>query len=117
MRFEKRISDLQSNIYNNLNALSHKNKTLGRLISVPVAILEAGIGIAKIPLITIEFIARAVFSLIMRNSLKYTLNCLENSLFAAVALPIQIALAPVRIIYQIFAIVISPEHARPYCEK
>ncbi len=110
-----RSRDLSNKLYSSLNSYSQSNATLGRICSVPVALLDSGMGALSIPLASIEFAAMAAINLIgaafskeytLRNALKYT----EGSLMLAAATPVKFALVPIKVVFQIFAILYDPKN-------
>jgi hypothetical protein len=87
---------------------------LGRFASIPVSILDVAIDTLKHTLIGIERIASAAIHLIgaafyKDYSLKESLRLIEDALGSAVHTPVALALAPLKIIVQLFAIIIDPE--------
>ena len=108
---------LQDEIYYKLNTFSKSNKIAGRFCSIPISILDVGLETLKIPLSAIENIARAAINLIgAAFSTKYTLkNALLHAELAVglIALtPAKLVLAPINIVFQLFAIIINPEKVR-----
>lgn len=107
--------DLSNKLYSGLNSYSQSNETLGRICSIPVSLLDIGIESFSLPLASIEFAAMAVIHLIgaafskeytLRNALKYT----ESSLMLAAATPVKFALAPIKVVFQIFVILNDPKN-------
>lgn len=105
---------LQDHLYHGLNTLSKSHKTLGRFLSIPVSILDVAIDTLKHPLVSIARIALAAIILIRaafdtNRSLKDSLRLIEDALGSAVHTPVALALAPVKIIFQLFVIIIDPK--------
>lgn len=104
---------LQENLYVKLNKFSQKNKTSGRLLSIPVSILDVAIDTLRTPLSTIEFVAMLAINTIGASfskeyELKDSLICIEFALCSFVETPIKLAVAPLKIFFQFFAIIIDP---------
>ena len=111
---ETYFKDLQDEIYYKLNTFSKSNKIAGRFCSIPISILDVGLETLKIPLSAIEHIARAAINLIGAAFFKdYTLKnalLLTELAVGLIALtPAKLVLAPINIVYQLFAIIINPE--------
>ncbi len=105
---------LQYSLYSNLNDFSQTNKILGRFCSIPVSVLDIALDVLSIPLITIEYVAWAAINLIgvvfsKKFSLKDTLICTELALVSVLFIPVKLVLAPFKITFQFFAIIINPE--------
>jgi hypothetical protein len=108
---------LKEQLYDNLNNFSQSNKTLGRFCSIPVSILDVGLDICSTPLSVIEYAAMAAINLVgavfskkctLKDSLAYT----EYTLRATVNIPVTIVIAPIKLIFQFFAIIIDPEKVK-----
>ena len=112
------FTDLQGKLYSKLNNFSRSNEILGRLCSIPVSILDVALDTLKTPLSAIEYLAMAAINLIgALFSKKYTLkDALANTewTFAAIAnTPVKLFMAPIKIVFQFFAILIHPEKVEP----
>jgi hypothetical protein len=111
---KKTIKDLQDKLYSKVNEFSEKNKILGRLCSMPLSILDVTLDTFALPLQLIESVYMAAMNLFKAaffrgNKLKNALIHTESALRSARAIPVTIAVAPVKIIFQIFAIIINPQ--------
>lgn len=107
----REIDKLQNEIYSKLN---NSNKLLGRLCSIPVAVLDVALDTSKISLYVIDHIALALINLVgaafskectLKDALLYT----EGTFRLAAIIPVRVAFVPVKIIFQIFAIIINPK--------
>lgn len=112
--FHQKIVNLQDELYSKLNNFSQSNKTQGRFCSIPVSILDVALDTFKSPLAAIEYLAMAAINLVRaafskQFTLKDALACTEFALGSAVNIPVKLVLAPVKIIFQLFAIIMNPE--------
>ncbi len=106
------------NMYRFLNDNSLRNPTLGRLASVPVALLDIGMDTFRHPLQAISDIASAAISLLsvpFGGEIKYILTDTEYALQSIAMTPVALAMAPFKLFYQIIVIAINPSQARPFC--
>lgn len=110
----KKGSDLQNDLYVKLNDFSKTNKTMGRFCSLPVSVVDVALNTLRLPLASIEYIALFAINLIgaafsKQCTLKDALYCTELAIQAAVSTPIKLLMAPLKIVFQFFAIIIDPE--------
>lgn len=106
--------ELQDNLYVKLNSVSRVNKNWGRLYSVPVALLDVALDTFKAPLAAIEYVGLAGINLFeaacsKEYTLKDALVCTQIALEATVSFPIALIVAPFKVIFQVFAIIINPK--------
>lgn len=116
--FDNQTRCLKNKLYKKLHDVSKNHSIVGRLSAVPVAIVDVALSTLRLPFAAIEQVALAVINLFgAAFSLKYTLKhalFYTKSAFSGIAsAPVHIAMAPVNIIYQIFAIVINPHKVCP----
>lgn len=109
----RKTTQLQDYMYSELNTFSRSNKVLGRLCSVPVSVLDVAIETLRTPLQVIENVALFAFNLIgaafsKECSLKDALQCAEWAVVGVLHTPVAVAFAPLKVIYQLFAIIIDP---------
>ncbi|MCE2983210.1 MAG: hypothetical protein LW832_06555 [Parachlamydia sp.] len=102
-------------LYDRLNDFSTPYPVAGRFVALPVALVDVGIDILKLPIAAIEFLGLAAINLVgaafsndytLKKSLMFvdaTLSCLVNT-------PCKMATAPFKCAYQFFAILIDPVH-------
>lgn len=111
---QKHLGNLQGSLYFKLNNFSQSNKIAGRFCSIPISILDVALDTLKIPLTTIESVARASINLIgatfsneytLKDALAYT----ERALGSIAVIPVKLVMAPIKITFQFFAIIINPE--------
>ncbi|MBS4168180.1 hypothetical protein [Parachlamydia sp. AcF125] len=114
---------LQAKLYDHLNEFSQSHKILGRFSALPIALLDVACDNLEIPVNAIEQIAMAALNLVgtvfslksalagkpANYNLKDALRCAEWGMGSVVCIPVKLALAPAKIIYQFFAILICPE--------
>ena len=110
----QKATELQNNLYSKLNNFSETNEALGRFCSIPVSILDVGLDTFKLPLSVIECVAMAAINLIGAAfstdfTLKDALASTEFALAAVANTPVKLVIAPVKIIFQCFAIIINPQ--------
>jgi len=110
----QKTAGLQDSLYSGLNNFSQTNKILGRFCSITVSILDVALDTLKSPLNAIEHVAMAAINLIgavfsTKFSLKDALASTEFALGSAVNTPVKLVVAPFKIIFQLFAIIINPE--------
>ncbi len=115
---QDKTTELQNNLYSQLNKFSQTNKTLGRFCSIPVSILDVALDTLRSPLHAIEQVAMVAINLIgavfsTEYSLRDALFSTESALASAVNTPVKLAMAPFKIIFQLFAIIINPEKVHP----
>lgn len=104
----------QKELYSKLNNFSQTHKTMGRFCSIPVSVLDVAIETSKAPIGSIECLAMAAINLVgLAFSKKFTLkDALINAEFTLISIvvtPVKLATAPLKVIYQLFAILINPE--------
>jgi len=113
------ITTMQDNLYNKLNSFSKQNKSEGRLCSIPVCIIDIVLDITKTTVIAIEELFHALIHLSgaisSSDELKLALYHAEKAWLTKVQIPVKIAIAPVKIFFQFFAIAIDPESVEPFC--
>ena len=105
---------LQNNIYSKLNTFSKSNKIAGRFCSIPISLLDVGLETLKTPLSAIEFVAMAAINLIgaafsTEYTLKDALLLTGRALDRIATIPTKLVMAPIKIAFQLFAIIINPE--------
>jgi len=107
------ISETQNNLYDKLNCFSSTDKTAGRIIAIPVGISDVVLDTLKTPLCAINNIYLIAINLIgsafyQRFSLKRALKNTELALQNISAIPVKLAMAPIKLIFQIFTGIINP---------
>lgn len=103
----------QDALYSKLNNFSHNHSLIGRLGAIPLAVADAAIEIVNPLLSTIEALAMTVFNLLgaalsSKCTLKDAIANAEWTLIHAARTPINVLMAPIKVVYQIFAILINP---------
>lgn len=111
------ITGLQNSLYNTQRKISISSPSLGRLSAIPVSLIDVGLETLKGPLSALENV-----TLIFRNvlgapfsenySLKDALCSFEYALRNAAYTGVAIALAPIKLTYQLFALLIDPIYTR-----
>ena len=106
--------NLQNTIYCELNVFSKSNKIAGRFCSIPISLLDVGLETLKTPLSAIEFVAMAAINLIgaafsTEYTLKDALLLTGRALDRIATIPTKLVMAPIKIAFQLFAIIINPE--------
>lgn len=109
----KFIDNLQTGLYDKLNKFSASHQISGRICSIPVSLLDVSLDIFKSPLRSIENVALVAINLIgaifkENCTIKHAVLNAESALTGIVILPVKIVIAPLKIIYQFFAIIIDP---------
>ncbi|MBA2369259.1 MAG: hypothetical protein H0V82_09590 [Candidatus Protochlamydia sp.] len=107
------ITNTQEVLHTRLNNLSHNHKFLGRCCSIPVAAADVILEMLK-SLAVIEAAAMAAINLIGKAfssdfNFKDALGNAEWTLIHIANAPIKLVAAPVKFIYQFFAILYDPE--------
>jgi len=110
----KTVTDLQDGIYSKLNNFSQSNKIAGRFFSIPISILDVVLDTLKTPLAAIEFVAMVAINLIgaafsNKYTLKDALAHTEWALTGIACTPVKLVMAPIKIAFQFFAILVNPE--------
>lgn len=105
--------DCQDVLYKELNNYSEKHKVLGRLCALPVSLIDVTMDVLKVPLVVIENVAKAALNLIGAAffkdcNIKDALYNVEIAAVNFVCIPIKLGMAPLKIVYQFFAILIDP---------
>lgn len=104
--FVENISKVQNQLYNKLNIHSKNNPHSGRLLSIPVAVIDAALYTFKIPLHAIESAVLVPLNLIgamFSNdySVKDSIMSFEWALSCAAVTPIKLGIAPIVLVYQV----------------
>lgn len=104
--------------YEKYNEYSEKHKGRGRLLALPVAILDVALDTFKVPIEAVYQIALAIINLIgsmfsKQHSLKDALGCTEFALKFALTTPVLVLMAPFKIFFQTIVNLIDPERALP----
>lgn len=110
---EKSISKLQDPFYSGIN----KHEVIGRLISIPVSILDVTLETIKTPLKIIECLVLAIINLLGaafsdKFTLKDALYNTERMLFNTLGIPVVVVMVPLKLLYQLFSIVIDLENVK-----
>lgn len=108
------IRDVQEAIYCNLNLYSKNHEISGRMLSIPVAILDVTLDTLCSPVQSIQLLANTVMNLLgaafsNNYTLKKALLFGEYSLNSAAITPVKLATAPFKLVFQVFAGIICPE--------
>ncbi|WP_213157237.1 hypothetical protein [Parachlamydia sp. AcF125] len=103
-------------IFTNFNRFSTSHKNLGRLLSLPIAIIDITLEIAASPVRSIQFavagviiLGGAVLSPKSGFEIKHSIRDFEKSLLEAARLPIKLIVAPLKIFYQTVVIAKNPQ--------
>ncbi len=108
------IDSKQLSFYRNFNTYSESNPILGRLLSIPVSIIDVAVDSLKFPLVAIECVVLGFIHLVgalfsNRYTLKNALQYADFALSRIVVTPIKLGMAPIKIVFQFFAILIDPK--------
>lgn len=127
-----KITEIQNELYNQFNVFSKSHQTMGRLGSLPVALLDVTLDIAKPLLSIIEGVVLAVLNLVGApfsktyefkdkndNTLIYqctykdSLASIDFAIVSAAIVPAKLITAPLKIIFQTIAIAMDPVNVNP----
>lgn len=112
------IEKLQNNIYSELNNFSRMNSKLGRLSSIIVAPLDEMLEVVKSVGRVIDNVAGVAINLVgsvflqKDCRLKDALYHMQNIFSSVVFIPTELCAAPIKVIYQLAAIIINPQEVR-----
>lgn len=111
------LSVAQEKMFLKFNAFSQLHPVLGRFCAVPLSVADVGLDVLKSPLNIIEKVALTAINLFgaafsAKCSTRDTLLNLEWLLVEIASFPVAIAMAPLKLIYQIFAISINPQQVK-----
>lgn len=114
----KYVDRTQNRIYSNLNDISKSNKMAGRLCAIPISILDVGLDSLRTILTAIECVAMAAINLVGaafsdEYTLKHALAHTELTITSSMLIPVKLIMAPIKIVFQFFAIMIDPETVQP----
>ena len=119
MQFDSYITNerlyIQNSLYESLNFFSEQYPLLGRLSGFLIAPADVLLELIEYPLSTIECVARVAIHLIgaafsyKDYTLKYALGYAELAIVRDAALPMVFFMAPIKIAFQFFAILINPK--------
>jgi hypothetical protein len=109
----------QLKVYHAHRNLSQQNQFNGRLLAVPVAMLDVMLSTGKVPLSVIEHLAVAVINLLGaafsdKCAIKDALSSFELACISMASTPVQILLAPIKFVFQVCIILIDPVKYQPY---
>ena len=112
--FDEEIRRVQHSVYNKLNTFSEKNPTKGRLLSLPVAILDTVLDTFKYPLSAIENLVFVCLNILgaafsKACSLKHAIGCFQMVFCFVGYTPASVITSPFRVIYQTLATIYSPQ--------
>jgi len=115
----REIQQMQNSMHEGLNDYSKNAPITGRLLSVPVAVLDVGSDICKLPLGAIEFAAFVAINVIGKLfsdqcTIKDAIRCTQSSGVHLVAIPVVTILAPVKLIYQLFMGLYDPANVQSF---
>ena len=110
------FSSLQRELYEQFNSLSKDNVVGGQILALPCSLIDTFIETLKTPLEAIECTAYAALNTLgflfsKDYTIKKAITYLDTALRDVVTTPIEIAMAPVKFVYQFFTAVRDPENA------
>lgn len=112
----KTIGQHQIHLYENLNSYSKTHPYLGRLLSIPIALVDSLLYAGRQIVSIIENLARAIFHLVgfafSRNySLKHAILHIQHTINGVRTLPTTILIIPIYFLLQTAIILIDPQRA------
>lgn len=110
------VSGIQSSMYSQLRSISIDHDVDGRILSLPISFGDTLIQSTKVPLMAIEFAARAALNIIgclfsEDYSVKNALTCFDCALHYTILTPLYILTAPFNFVYQFFKSFSDPQNA------
>lgn len=114
---EHNISQLQNDMYRKVHEFANTYENVGFLCAIPVAIFDVSLETFKTPLKVIEYLAYTAIN-VFGAACFYDCN-FKDALFNAQATlnhiaitPVAVVMAPLKLIYQVFAIALDPEDVK-----
>lgn len=107
----------QDNLYRTLNDFSETHEIMGRFCSIPVAILDVTLDVLQLPVEAIKSVFDAGMKLLSFPTskplkgrlLKLALYDMQRAFGAIANIPVRLAVAPFKIIFQVVVIIIDPK--------
>ncbi len=117
--FSMKKQNLQNSLYKGLNNFSLNNKNLGRLCSIPVAVLDVGIDTSSYPVYMINNVAMVAINLIgAAFNREYTLKqaiCHTQCILSTPGCFVgHIFTVPLQLIHQVFYGIKDPTVVKPF---
>ncbi len=119
----KYVQNIQKQAYGKFNSFAKSSPLLGRLGAFPVAVLDIGVHSLSYSLHALEALAVAVVNLSgLIFATSYSNKCsLKDALFntemfmsGIILTPFKLLIAPLKVIYQVSAIIINSEKVNPF---
>jgi len=110
------VSAFQKSLYDKINSYSAENPIKGRLLSIPVSLLDIQLGLIKYPFNLLEQIAFTIMNLVgvcflEDFSIKHAIVSANSALNAICCFPAVVIMAPFKVLYQLHIGVLDPSTA------
>jgi hypothetical protein len=116
------VREWQNSLCSEVVSFSHKHENLARLASIPVSVLDVALDTVALPLKAIQELAIAIINLLgaafaTRYTIRNALFGLQYGLGSAALFSVSVAMAPLKIFYQLVSIAAAPGSAKSIHKK
>lgn len=116
------IQSFQTNVYTRLNNIAEDRPMQACLWSIPISVLDIGSEIIKNPLWVIDALGLAAIEMFgallgSQHTLNKSVQLLERATIILIAIPVQLVFAPIKITFQVVAIIRNPTDVEPFSSK